>query len=92
MTEILRCPDTGGQLLNLRADKLAQLNQSIRESRVLFRSGERVGQTLDAGLVTHDGRWIYPVFDGVPVMLTEKSIDGRDAATSANQVNRERGN
>ena len=34
-----------------------------------------VGKPITEGLVREDGRILYPVEDGIPVMLVEESIE-----------------
>ena len=37
--------------------------------------GERVTSPIAEGLVREDGRILYPIDDGIPVMLIEESIE-----------------
>ena len=61
---LLRCPASGQPLALAGADLLAQVNAG---------SG-RPGGHLVAALVREDRQVLYPVLDGIPVLLIEEAI------------------
>lgn len=61
LIEILCCPVTR-QTLRL-ADKAELTKASIRASRVIFE-----------GLVREDGKILYPISDGIPLLVPEEGI------------------
>jgi len=75
LLEILICQETR-QPVSLASDAiLAKLNREIAEERLRNRGGERVTSPITEGLVREDGRILYPIDDGIPVMLIEESIE-----------------
>ena len=47
----------------------------MRAGRVHTRGGRAVTEPIAEGLVREDGRILYAVDDGIPVMLIEESIE-----------------
>jgi uncharacterized protein len=74
LLKLLCCPETHQLLALASASTVEQLNQGIKEGRVLSRNGQPVRETMEAGLVRTDGRFIYPIRHGIPIMLVEESI------------------
>ncbi|HEX7062385.1 MAG TPA: Trm112 family protein [Woeseiaceae bacterium] len=74
LLSILCCPVTHKGLALARADLLRKLNAAIAAGRVVNREGAAVAVTLDEALVTDDGKLLYPVRDGIPVLLEGESI------------------
>ena len=74
LLEILCCPVSKTPVTPLGRDKLDSLNAEITAGRVLYVDGTPVGKTLHEALITEDGKVIYPVVDGIPVMLAENGI------------------
>jgi uncharacterized protein YbaR (Trm112 family) len=75
LLEILVCPETKQPVRLATAQELAALNGRIRAGRQRNRGGEPVSAELVEALVREDGRVLYPVDDGIPVMLIEESIE-----------------
>ena len=75
LLEILVCPETRQPVREARADELAALNERIRQGAVRNRGGEAVSDELREALVREDGKLLFPVEDGIPVMLIEESIE-----------------
>lgn len=75
LIDILVCPATKTPVKPLPKDRLAILNQAITSGTISRRDGTRVEGPLDEALVTTDGRTVYPVDDGIPVMLVEHGIE-----------------
>lgn len=75
LLEILVCPETRQPVAPASDEILSSLNDEIRAERLKNRGGERVTAALTEGLVREDGKILYPVDDGIPVMLIEESIE-----------------
>ena len=75
LLEILVCPETRQPVALASETILAKLNGEIAEERLRNRGGERVTAPIAEGLVREDGRILYPIDDGIPVMLIEESIE-----------------
>ena len=71
---ILRCPVTHKGLSLLKKDKLAQVNEAIAAGKVETLEGVKVETPLTEALVTDDGKRLYPVNDGIPVLLEGESM------------------
>jgi uncharacterized protein YbaR (Trm112 family) len=74
LIDILVCPVTKTPVKPLPKDKLALLNHAIGQQSIRDQAGSPVEGALDEALVTTDGKTIYPVEDGIPVMLEEHGI------------------
>ena len=75
LLDILVCPETRQPVRPAQADLLARLNTEIRAGRLRTRGGDPVAKEIVEGLVCEDGRALYVVDDGIPVMLIEESIE-----------------
>ena len=74
LLEILVCPITKVSVQMLGKQKLATLNREIAEGGVKHLGGTVVDTPLDEALVTTDGRTVYSIDDGIPVMLEDLAI------------------
>jgi uncharacterized protein len=72
--KILRCPDDRSTLAEADAETLAALNRAVAEGRLRNRGGEVVERRLDGGLVRSDGAYLYPIIDGIPVLIVDEGI------------------
>ncbi len=77
LLEILVCPVTKTPVKLLAKDKLAILNLEVDKGEVTYVDGSPVGGPLDDALITEDGRMLYRVSDGIPVMLEEQGISAK---------------
>ncbi len=71
---ILRCPVTHKGLSLLKKDKLEKINAAIEDGKVETHEGKSLDTPLAEALVTDDGKRVYPVADGIPVLLEGESI------------------
>ena len=81
LLSILCCPVTHQGLALARPDLLGKVNIAIDAGRLSNREGGVLSETLDEALVTDDGKLLYPVNEGIPVLLESESI-GLDQLTS----------
>jgi len=75
LLEILVCPETKQPVSLASPDVLARLRREVEAGRLRNRGGTPVTQPILEGLVREDGKILYPVDDGIPVMLVEESIE-----------------
>ncbi len=74
LLSILCCPVTHKGLSLARADLLKSLNAAIDAGKLVNRDGVVVAGNLTEALVTDDGKILYPVNDGIPVLLEGESV------------------
>lgn len=79
LLDILVCPVTRQPLAQLDGDRLKALNAAIAQSGVQF-GGHRQTDALREALVTRDGKRIYRVDDGIPVLLPDEALDAGSLA------------
>ena len=72
---ILRCPVTHKGLSLARAATLHAVNTAIESGRISNRDGRVLDETLSEALITDDGKVLYPVADGIPVLLEGESVN-----------------
>jgi uncharacterized protein YbaR (Trm112 family) len=77
LLEILVCPVTKTPVKVLAKDKLAILNREVDKGEVTYVDGSPVEGPLDEALITEDGRTLYRVSDGIPVMLEDQGISAK---------------
>lgn len=74
LLEILCCPVSKTPLTRLDAGRLKKLNAAIETGDAQYVGGEPVQEGVREALVTEDSKVIYPVVDGIPVLLEERGI------------------
>lgn len=74
LLDILVCPETR-QAVRLADEALVgRVNASITAGDLTSRGGDPVTDPLDGGLVREDGEVLYPIRDGIPIMLLDEAI------------------
>ena len=74
LLEILCCPETHQDLRLAEPGVIDRLNSQITAGTLKNRAGQRIREKLDAGLIRSDGKYLYPVRRGIPVMLVDEAI------------------
>ena len=77
LLEILVCPVSRVPIRRLPKDKLAVLNRQRERTGLVHIDGSRVEEPLEEALVTTDGKTVYAVKGGIPVMLEDQGICAR---------------
>ena len=77
LLEILVCPVSRVPMRRLPKDRLAILNRHRERSGLVHADGSRVDEPLEEALITTDGKTVYKVEGGIPVMLEEQGIAAR---------------
>ncbi len=75
LIEILVCPETKQPVSLATSDQLEKVNLGIRDGSLRNRGGGKPENEISEGLVRDDGKILYPIDDGIPVMLIEESIE-----------------
>jgi len=74
LLSILCCPVTHKGLSLARADLLKSVNAAIAAGKLMNHDGAQLAEELTEALVTDDGKTLYPINDGIPVLLEGESI------------------
>ena len=74
LLSILCCPVTHKGLSLARADQLTAINAAISAGSLSNREGRVLDKNLQEALVTDDGKTMYPVDDGIPVLLEGEGV------------------
>jgi uncharacterized protein YbaR (Trm112 family) len=75
LLSILRCPVTQKGLTVASSALLKKVNAAIDDGRLLTADGRVIAETLHEALVTDDGKVLYPIANGIPVLLETESIN-----------------
>jgi uncharacterized protein YbaR (Trm112 family) len=71
---ILCCPVSHKGLALAKSDLLKKVNKAIGTASLSNREGVTLSGALKEALVTDDGKLLYPINDGIPVLLEGESI------------------
>lgn len=73
--DIMVCPVTKLPLELLDGQRLDQMNAAIAAGRVQNQADQQVAQVVAEALIRRDGHVVYPIIDGIPILLEGESID-----------------
>jgi uncharacterized protein len=71
---ILVCPRDHSPLTVADSRLTARLNRAISAGRVVNCGGRSVTQPIEGGLLRQDKTLLYPIIDGIPVLLADEAI------------------
>jgi len=71
---ILRCPVTQKELSLAKSALLKEVNAAIETGTLSNRDGRVLDAPLAEALVTEGGKVLYPVNNGIPVLLEGESV------------------
>lgn len=75
LLEILRCPHSRQPLRLLERAELKAVNAAIAAGAVPAHPAGSARTPWSAGLACDDGRFAYPLDDGIPVLLADEAIE-----------------
>ncbi|MCY4052140.1 MAG: Trm112 family protein [Gammaproteobacteria bacterium] len=74
LLNILVCPITKLSVRLLSKSNLETLNKIISEGNLQNAAGQNINSPLSQALITQNNTIIYPVKDGIPIMLEDQAI------------------
>jgi len=74
LLEIVCCPVSRSPPDRLSERELAALNQAIAARRIKNRDDAIVEEPLEQALVTRSAKLVYPIRDGVPILLEDQAM------------------
>lgn len=72
--QILACPESKQPLRRASASELAEVNRLIDQGSLANRIEVTISDPVEGLLVRQDGRYAYPIRNGIPIMLVEEAI------------------
>jgi uncharacterized protein YbaR (Trm112 family) len=73
-SDLLRCPETHQKLVVATPEALGRLRMEQVAGKLFNRAGKLVTAPVETGLVREDGRMLYPVCEGIPVLVVDEAI------------------
>ncbi len=80
---ILRCPITRQDLRLLNPQEVTLLNFRIAKGELLHNDGTPVKASLEAGFISRDGQFVYPVLEGIILLMVNLAIPVREQNETA---------
>ena len=74
LLDILACPENKTPVSIAEQTIIDQLNEQIANGKITNRGGKIVENPLDGGLIREDKKFLYPIDDGIPIMLIDEAI------------------
>jgi len=74
LLKILVCPETHTPLREADASLVRRLNQQALRGVLKNKSGKKIECQLDGGLIRQDNAVLYPIVDGLPILLVDEAI------------------
>ena len=75
LLSILCCPVTHKGLSLARSALLKDVNAAINSGKLLNQDGQALAEPMSEALVTDDGKVLYPISNGIPVLLEGESVN-----------------
>ncbi len=80
---ILICPRTRKPLREASAGELKTVNERISQGTAVNYAGQSVSQPVEEGLVPEGEPVLYPIQEGIPVLLVDEAIGMSDPGPTA---------
>jgi uncharacterized protein len=69
------CPTDRTPLTRADDQIVVRLNRAIAARRIKNRAGRLLEQAVDGGLLGNGKGLLYPILDGIPLLLADEAID-----------------
>ena len=70
----LCCPEDRSAVTSASDALITEINTTIRRGKLRNRGGQVVEHSLDGGLIRASGDMLYPVIEGIPVLVRDEAI------------------
>lgn len=74
LLEILACPETHQSLAVAEPALIERVNARIVSGKQLNKAGQPVSEKIVEALVRSDRQLVYPIRDGIPVLLIDEGL------------------
>lgn len=74
LLDILVCPKSHKPLRLAEDPIVSQLNEAVHAGRLKNAGGQAVEAALQGGLLCEEENLLYPIVDGIPVLLVDEAI------------------
>ena len=74
LLKILCCPETHQPLRPADSSLIDSLNRQIAAGQLRNRVGTILAEKLEGGFVRTDGKLLYPVRHGLPILLADEAV------------------
>jgi uncharacterized protein YbaR (Trm112 family) len=74
LLSMICCPETHQELKPASSSLLETLHQLMKAGRLKNRAGRLLDEQFEGGLVRADGRYLYPLHRGIPILLVDEAI------------------
>lgn len=71
---ILQCPENHTPLALADELLMEELRRAVAAGKVKNKAGEVFDRPLDGGLVREDRAVLYPIVDGLPILIVDEAI------------------
>ncbi len=74
LMKILRCPETKQEFDYIEGAVIGKINAAIKEGILKNRGDQAIRGPIEAGLLRKDRKYLYPITEGIPIMLIDEAI------------------
>ncbi|MCK6444970.1 MAG: hypothetical protein L6Q99_01125 [Planctomycetes bacterium] len=74
LLDVLACPESHQGLREATASELAAWNAKIAAGGLKNLAGKPLAEPLEGALVREDSKRLYPIKDGIPVLLIDEGV------------------